>query len=246
MSLPKIIKQLLLAATCASALTLAACTSSEATSSSESSSSTSEESSSEVAVDVQTVVMHYHGDGINYSDWCFWIWEESGDGAIFQFTGTDDFGAYGSYPASTWTTRTKLSFIVRMKTTWDGQTADRSFKYADFPLTETGEIHVYILAGESELFATSQDALGDRVTSASFTSWNAIKVETTAAFASYELSEDGVVTKTGIGGSSPQTITLDSAADLSKLYSVAVKFLATDTKWKRRAVTSNALYDTAE
>jgi len=268
MPLTKIIKQLLLAVTCASALTLAACepsssssasdtsstepstslssSSSEITSSSSESSSSSEGSTSEVAVDVQTVVMHYHGESLNYTEWCFWIWEESGDGAIFQFTGTDEYGAYGSYPADTWTTRTKLSFIIRKKITWDGQTSDRSFNYSDYPLTENGEIHIYILEGESELFTTSQDALGNRVTSASFTTWTTIKVETTAAFATYELTVDGVTTKTGVGGSSPQTITLDSPADLSKLYSVRVKFLETDTKWKLRAVTSNNLYDTTE
>jgi pullulanase len=219
---------------------------SSAESSSASSDSSSSDETSTVDVAIKTLTIHYHGDTVNYGEWCYWLWEDGGDGKIFYFDGTDDYGAYGSYDATQWTTRAKLNFIIRKKTTWDGQTSDRVIKYADYDLSEAGELHVYVLAGESELFKTSQDALGNRITAAYFSSWSNITVETTAAFVTYELYIDGIMTKTGSGGSSPQVIALEGDVDLAKLYAISVKFEATDSKWKVRAVGSSKLYDTAK
>ncbi len=238
---------------------LASCGSSDGESASTSiSGDTSETSGSEVTsedpnggetIEYETLVVHFRGDGLTLSDWALWLWEDGGDGALFLFNQpNDEYGAVARYPADTWSTRTKLNYITRKSTTWAGQSPDNYFKFETFKdyITEEGEMHVYLIHMERDIFATQAEALGDRVLKAYFTDWKTIAFETTAAFYSYELLADGSPIKTGGAGMSGQTITLDADADLSVLYQVKVLFQATDTRYKFKGVSATGLFDTAK
>jgi pullulanase len=212
-------------------------------------STTSEDPNGGEAIEYETLVVHFRGDGLTLSDWALWLWEDGGDGALFLFNQpNDEYGAVASYPADTWSTRTKLNYITRKTTTWVGQSPDNYFKFETFKdyITEEGEMHVYLIHMERDVFATQAEALGDRVLKAYFTNWTTIAFETTANFYSYELLADGTSVRTGGAGSSGQTITLDADADLSVLYQVKVLFQATDTRYKFKGVSATTLFDTAK
>jgi len=214
-----------------------------------STSGTTSETGEGSEVEYETLVIHFRGDGLVLADWCVWLWEDGGDGAIFLFNEPDDaYGAVGRYPADTWNTRTKLNYITRKKTTWTGQSPDNYFKFELFKdyVTETGEMHVYLIHLEREVFVSQAEALGDRVTKAYFTNWTTIAFETTAAFYSYELLANDVAIKSGNSGVSGQTITLDADGDLSVNYKVKVKFKVEDTRYKYKGVSSTNLFETSK
>ncbi|MFA5235644.1 MAG: type I pullulanase [Bacilli bacterium] len=239
-------------------LPLASCGSSEGGSTSSSTSGdtsqtsgslTSEDPNGGETIEYETLVVHFRGDGLTLSDWALWLWEDGGDGALFLFNQpNDEYGAVASYPADTWSTRTKLNYITRKATTWNGKSPDNYFKFETFKdyITEEGEMHVYLIHMERDVFVTQAEAMGDRVLKAYFTNWTMIAFETTAAFHSYELLANGSPIKTGAAGSSGQTITLDADADLSVLYQVKVLFQATDTRYKFKGVSATNLFDTAK
>ncbi len=197
-------------------------------------------------IEYETLIVHFRGEGLVLLDWCLWIWEDGGNGAIHLFSEVVDGWATSTIPADTWNTRTKLNYITRKVSTWVGQSPDNYFKFEMFEdyITATGEMHVYIIHMETEVFVTKAEAEGDRVLKAYFTNWTTITFETTAAFVSYELLANGTAIKTGNAGTSGQTITLDADADLSTLYQIKVKFLATDTKFKYKGVSAEQLFET--
>jgi pullulanase len=210
---------------------------------------TSSEETDPTDVEYETIVIHFRGDGLVLADWALWLWEDGGDGALFLFNEpNDDYGAVARYPATTWNTRSKLNYITRKKTTWVGQSPDNYFRFDLFvdEITEEGEMHVYLIHLEREVFVRKEDALGDRVLKAYFTDWKTVKFETTSDFHSYELLANESPIKTGNAGSSGQQITLDIDADLSVLYQVKVRFKADEEKYKFRGVSATDLFETTK
>ncbi|HOJ45079.1 MAG TPA: type I pullulanase [Bacilli bacterium] len=210
---------------------------------------TSSQETTPTDVDFETLVIHFRGDGLVLADWSLWLWEDGGDGALFLFNEpNDDYGAVARYPASTWTTRSKLNYISRKTATWVGQSTNNSIRYDMFKdeITNDGELHVYLIHLEREVFVRKEDALGDRVLKAYFTDWKKVQFETTAAFHSYELLANDLPIKSGNAGSSGQQITLDTDADLSVLYQVKVRFKADEEKYKFRGVSATNLFETTK
>ena len=216
------------------------------------SSSSSASSSRDVgsAVEYDSIIFRLRGDDtFNVSDYGLWIWEDGLDGELYVFneTDVDDYGGFIELPSTTWTTRTRLNYIVRQATSWVGQSPDIFFYLSDFePFMVDGVINVYLILGESEYFFTEAEALGDIVTLAEFTDWRTVRFETTGDFVSYALLENNVPIREGTAGVSGQTITLDADVNLQKNYRVQVQFKATDTKFRYRTVLANPLFATTK
>jgi pullulanase len=192
--------------------------------------------------------IHFRHESENPFDWALWLWEQGKEGKLYLFeTASPDYGAKLRLPADTFETRTRINFIIRKAGTWAGQSRDNYFMLKHFEdYMVNGEIHVYLLHGETDIFTRIEDAMGDRVTKAYFTDWNKIKFETTANYHSYELLANGVPIITGGQGQTDKVLTLDSDADLSVLYRIKVLFEATDDRHKFRTVSSSNLFNTTK
>lgn len=138
------------------------------------------------------VRIYYHNDAANYAQRTLWVWGVGVDGAEYAFdniSSPDDFGVYKivDLSAAPWNARTvtSLSFIVKFKNTWSGQSQDIVCPLNDFSSSlETGGngkemITVYGVDGGNGTIATyakRSDALGDRIQSMDFTDWRTLAV----------------------------------------------------------------------
>ena len=41
--------------------------------------------------------IHFNRSDNNYTNWGLWLWEDGKDGGLYEFEGTDSYGAYVTY-----------------------------------------------------------------------------------------------------------------------------------------------------
>lgn len=220
-----------------STLTFASCGDTETTSSETEVSTSEEESSSEVSTSIEetssvseiteeSIVFHYHRDDGEYDDWGLWLWETGQDGSFYSFDYEDDFGVYGEYPLSNWTTTSGLNYILRYGE-WSWQTADLSLSYADFPADENLEHHCYIAEGkETQLFDNPEEALEASLSACYFTSFTEIGFASSSTVTEITVSDGSEIIYTGEPNKNSGKVDLgdEFVLDLTKSYELTAYF----------------------
>ncbi len=132
--------------------------------------------------------IYYHNDAANYANKRIWAWMKGVDGKEYTFdnqTSPDAYGVYADFDLSQgiWkdAISTSFSFIIKEAGTWAGQSTDTICPFGRFLQNESeGMITVYACEGEGgniDTFIRREEALGDRISAAYFTSWNKLHVE---------------------------------------------------------------------
>ena len=104
------------------------------------------------AADQTTLTIHYNRPDGNYEGWNLWLWETGKDGASYDFTGTDDFGAIAVVTMDT--TALEYGFIVRLNE-WEMKDVD-----ADrFITASSGKAEVWLKSGDATVYE-SKPTLG--------------------------------------------------------------------------------------
>ena len=110
---------------------------------------------------IGNLVIHYHRDKADYSNWSLWLWEiPQRIGKQFEFDGTDSFGVTCTIRLSTWTKNAlynNVGLIVKSTKSWDKK--DGSDKYIKFYKMEpdvNGDYHVYVMQGDNDLYANEK------------------------------------------------------------------------------------------
>jgi pullulanase len=198
----------------------------------------------------ETIVFHYHRKDSNYTGWDLWIWEDNGAGKEYEFTNTDDYGVYMALPLSTWSNQSSINIIIRPGS-WAEQTEDMKVTYANFPLGVDNARRVYLVDLDSILYPSADEAIGDKITSAAFTSLTSIEVTTNNRPNQFALSEDGEIvaqsnslSATNITGGFKFTINLSNTfmPRFDYVYIITVTFESSTIR--ERAVNLNRLFDT--
>lgn len=140
--------------------------------------------------DEETIVFHYHRTDGNYANWDLWIWQDGSGGVEFEFNDTDEYGKLLAIPLSTWTNQTSINIIIRPGS-WAEQTEDMKVVYSNFPLGTDNARRVFLVDLESNLYPSADEAIGDKINAASFTSLTNIEVITNNLPISFNLFEDG-------------------------------------------------------
>jgi type I pullulanase len=232
------------------------------------------------------VKVYYHNDSGSYADKRLWVWGTGVNGAEYTFDNQSNpdttFGVYkvfdmGAAPFNEFT-QTAMRFIVKNAGTWSGQSPDivTGFnKYISYKTTQDGRdlLTIYCVdAGTAvETYNKKEDALGDRLDKADFTSWTTIQCTGTGTQDSRNASEIGLCSSyrlyaypreyyqmsdadqaskkgdyllvSGTPGTNKWTITLDKTAICGTIYSVEAIFKSNTNKTKTKNASWLKLYD---
>ena len=145
--------------------------------------------------------LHYHNDdGANVKNSTsagreFWVWCDGVNGSAFQpdagVTATDmtltiDFsGQYADFA-----NKKSISFIIKFKDSWVGQSENVVIKYEDYEPNESGCTEIWCIPGEGnavEVYKTERETTMDRFQLATFEDWRKISVIATDVPTSYRL-----------------------------------------------------------
>lgn len=140
------------------------------------------------------VRIHYRNHNESYSSKCLWVWLSGVNGQIYEFANNNNPDSYGLWvdfdlqaaPFNEFSL-TELSYIVREKSTWDGQTSDTLIEFSKFKPYETTredgrkQIDVYSFDSGNKkltLYPTLTEAMGDYIKVAKVNDdWKSIYVE---------------------------------------------------------------------
>lgn len=122
-----------------------------------------------------TVNVHYHRyDGV-YDNWNMWVWPDGGEGARFDFAGTDEYGAVNSFKFDS---ANKIGFIVKYNE-WDQKDvgADR---FLDPSKAVDGVLDVWLVQGDPTIYYNYDEVdLSPKFLGASLTTAKIIAVTVT-------------------------------------------------------------------
>lgn len=109
--------------------------------------------------------IHYYRPDGNYEPYGIWLWEEGGEGALYEFDGEDDYGAYMQFEWKDWSESlkdNKMNFIVRRLDSWVKDVEeDRSFSFSTLEFDAKGYYNVYLKSQDSQIYTSASGEVSD-------------------------------------------------------------------------------------
>lgn len=208
------------------------------------------------------VIIHYNRPDQSYSNWGLWLWEESKEGFLVEFNGSDSYGAYAKYEWNTFSTKLdnqKLGFIVRQLDDWVKDVeSDRFIDFSALKFDHNGYYNVYLKFNDEEVYTSDSGEVLDLIQYfdiAYNATLNQIKLwfQTNKAFKSYEITlGSDVVYSSTTQNDNPDLLSysdtkivyeLKSLPDLSQNYKLKVVFKDSG-KTVEKVVNNAAVYKT--
>lgn len=198
---------------------------------------------------------YYRKNSADYKKWGFWIWQQGGDGALFNMNFQDDFGGVAVYPLSAFGSSVLtngLGIIPRLQAAWtkDGD-ADRICDFSDMTPDANNYYHLYLIQGDISLYGELNQKVKNKVVdlqygvTAEFDSERSVKITTATAVNSVCVKENDVVLAkqdTEKTANILYKMKDGKQADLDKKYTVEVTF--EDGTTKSADVSITRLYST--
>lgn len=139
--------------------------------------------------------IHYKRNDNSYESWGLWLWEDGKEGAVYEFEGTDDYGAYVTYEFSEWSdglADSKLGFIIRKVTSWTKDyDSDRFIVFRNYKLDPSGYYQIYLRQGDGTIYTNAAGEVADIVQTFEITQQSTnyyIWFELNKEYSSYKLS----------------------------------------------------------
>jgi pullulanase len=219
---------------------LAACT--QAPQPEPSQSSTPEQTTSQSTAD-KTLVIHYLRYDENYEPWNLWLWAEGGEGSVYQFAETDEFGVVATATIPGSAEASSIGLIVRTDDWVKDVDEDRFITAFD----ENNSAEVWLVEADPTIYFEEPD-LGPKILSANIDSLNEINLSLSEKLdtadldrSSFEVFGDGesikvqeVKSQYVNPVSSEVKIVLASELDLGKSYRVASGYFGEKAASPRR------------
>lgn len=146
--------------------------------------------------------IHYNRPDGNYTPFGIWLWEDSGEGALYEFDGEDDYGAYVTFEWSEWSSTLKnsrLGFIVRQLDSWVKDVdEDRYMDFSTLEFDSKGYYNIYLKSQDPEIYTSADGEVNDIVQYFDIAyneKLNEITIwfQTNKEFSSYEITLDNQV-----------------------------------------------------
>lgn len=148
------------------------------------------------ATSATSISIHYHNDDGNNADREFWVWCSGVNGSAFAPTTVSSDGkdmelafAFTGEHVN-FAKKKGIYFIVKLKTSWVGQSDNMYVDYAEFVPDDTGKTTVWCIPGEGsaiEMYQNEEQTKMDRFQVATFKDWKTISVTMTAVPTSWKL-----------------------------------------------------------
>lgn len=142
-----------------------------------------------------SIKFHYHNDDGNCLDREFWVWCDGVNGSAHTYdsdgTGTDitlSISFTGDH--ANFAGKDSVSFIVKTKDTWVGQSENLVIKYDEYPPNDSGLLELWCIPGEGnavEVYKTEEETHMDRFQLATFENWKKISIIATNIPVTYRL-----------------------------------------------------------
>ncbi len=201
----------------------------------------------------QSISIHYYRFDNDYSGWALWLWEMGGtDGKEYQFTSTDDYGAYAQISLTNWSANVltkNLGIIVKSKGSWAQKDveSDRTIYFSQLNKDASDTYHVYLKTNDPTIYTDASEVERNDIISPKFVSENKITFQTSGPIKNYKIYENEDVIADVSVDTDTQTFTYefteDHPASLTNTYKVEVTFSADDTKITK-TVEINQLFKT--
>ncbi len=132
-----------------------------------------------------SIEIHYHNDDGKNATREFWVWCDGVNGSAFAPTNvssdgkdmTLSFSFSGTY--ANFAKKKSISFIVKYKEGWVGQSENIVVKYEDYAPNDSGCCVLWCVPGEGnavEIYKTKEESEAARFQAATFTDWKTIYV----------------------------------------------------------------------
>jgi pullulanase len=197
-----------------------------------------------------SVSLFYHRDDNGYSDYGIWYWTDKVAGNLLPFETYDDNFAVINIPSTMYEGENGFYLIVRKKSTWDGQSPDFYLDFSQYTLNSDLTMDVYIISTETldvEAYSTPKEALGNRIVSATLTSFSTIKATGTAPANQWSLYLNDEKIDEQAGSDSNEVIfNLSTDVDLTDKYTIKAVFPDAMDKIRSKVVSAAPLFNTSE
>ena len=111
--------------------------------------------------------IHYQRRDSIYDNWGLWLWEEGKEGGLYNFEGTDSYGAYVTYEFSEWSkdlVNSKLGIIIRKLDSWTKDyDLDRFIEFSKFNINSKGYYDIYFKTGDKTMYTNDKGEVADIV-----------------------------------------------------------------------------------
>lgn len=199
-----------------------------------------------------SIQIHYKRSDSAYDTWGFWIWQQGGEGALFEINYEDEFGGVAVYALSEFgaDALTKgIGIIPRMLDSWTKDCdSDRLLSFKNLVMDENNYYHIYLTQGDEAIYMDKDLTVAPAITKANFSSMKRMVVFTNKPICHIALYENGVKivendvdNKTGGRCDFPEGKTVDFGSN----YEVEVTF-SEDKSVVKSAVSIASLYTTNE
>lgn len=142
-----------------------------------------------------SIQIHYKRDNAaDYATWGFWIWQQGGEGALYEMNYQDDFGGVAVYPLSQLgkDALTKgIGIIPRLLESWTKDCdTDRLLSFSELVMDENNYYHIYLTQGDEAIYMDENLTVAPKITDARFTSLDQVLVMTNAPIQHMALYEN--------------------------------------------------------
>lgn len=100
------------------------------------------------------LTVHYQRKNQDYEGWNLWIWPKGGEGAAYEFTSSDAYGAVAEIPVVSGDAE-ELGIIVR-KGEWEAKDVDMD-RFIPLSKAQDGVLELYLLEKDATLYYTLEE-----------------------------------------------------------------------------------------
>ncbi len=181
------------------------------------------------AATADTLVIHYYRFDEDYNPWELWLWPSGGDGATYNFSGTDDYGSVATIPfdGNNLGDSDTIGIIVK-QSDWTKDVGIDRFIDMTNPNTE-GEVHIWLIQDDANIYYTAEEAdTSDRVLQSTFSDANTIDFTATGTVTEsmvkvYE-GETLLTTSNFSYNNGNGSIDIDASIDLTNKYFIEIDY----------------------